>query len=229
MSQRPHNETELIELIRSIEEPAPAALHERVQALVAERGSARRRRRLPTFELPARGALGAAAATAAVAVLLVVVLSGGGSGSSSSLSAASTLTLGQPTGSAPAESVANRGELTAAVDGVAFPYWEESFGWRAVGQRSDRVGGRAVTTVFYANDRGQRIGYAIVAGTPPPSLSGGAVAWRTNTAYHLLHLNGAQVIAWTRGGRLCVVSGRGVDSKTLLRLASWDDRGAVAA
>ena len=106
------------------------------------------------------------------------------------------------------------------MEGVAFPYWQEAFGWRSVGARSDRIGGRAVTTVFYANGGGQRIGYAILAGPPPP-LRGGAVTWRANTPYRLLHAGGMEVIAWLRGGHLCVISGRGVDVPTLLRLASW--------
>ena len=54
-----------------------------------------------------------------------------------------------------------------AVGGVTFPSWERAFGWRATGARTDTVGGREVTTVFYANSRGQRIGYAIAAGPRP--------------------------------------------------------------
>ena len=54
-----------------------------------------------------------------------------------------------------------------------------------------------------------------------PALSGGAVAWRKGVPYRLLTEHGAQVVTWLRDGRLCVVSGRGVDSATLLQLASW--------
>jgi hypothetical protein len=229
MSERPHDEIELIERLRAIDEPAPAALHARVQALVAERTAAPPRRRLPSFELARRPMLaGGLAATAVVAVALVVGLGGGGAGQPSSLRAASTLTLGPATAAAPAESRRNRGQLAAAVDNVAFPYWEGSLGWRAVGQRSDRIGGRTVTTVFYVNNRGQRIGYAIIGGTPPPAVGGGQVAWRGKTEYRLIRVGGAQAIVWTRAGRLCVVSGRGVDSATLLRLASWGERSVAA-
>jgi len=45
-------------------------------------------------------------------------------------------------------------------------------GWRAVGARVDRLSSRSVVTVFYANPRGQRVGYAIVGGAPL-SVSGG--------------------------------------------------------
>ena len=73
---------------------------------------------------------------------------------------------------------------------MPFPYWEERFGWRSTGARNDRIGGRAVTTVFYADGRGHRIGYAIVAGPRAPSISGGVVRWRNGTAYRLLRQNG---------------------------------------
>ena len=40
--------------------------------------------------------------------------------------------------------------------------------------------------------------------------------------------NGARLVTWLRDGHLCVVSGRDMDSATLLRLASWND-GAVTS
>jgi hypothetical protein len=39
----------------------------------------------------------------------------------------------------------------------------------------------------------------------------------------------AAVVTWLRDGHLCVVSGRGVSSATLLRLASWSDHDAIAS
>jgi hypothetical protein len=111
---------------------------------------------------------------------------------------------------------------------VAFPYWEHSFGWRSVGARSDQIGTRAVTTVFYLDAQGRRIGYSIVSGTPPPSASGGKVYKSDGTSYRLVTLNGAKAVVWLRDGRLCVVSGRGVPGATLLRLASWGERTTAA-
>ena len=52
------------------------------------------------------------------------------------------------------------------------------------------------------------------------------VAQRDGTAYRMLTVAGAPVVAWMREGHLCVVSGRGVEGATLLRLASWDVRRA---
>jgi hypothetical protein len=111
---------------------------------------------------------------------------------------------------------------------VDFPYWEERFGWRATGARSDRVNGRAVTTVFYADRHGRQIGYAIVAGTPAPKQDGGEIAWRGGTRFRVQQLHGATVVSWLRGGHLCVLAGRGVSGATLLAVASWQARGTVA-
>ncbi|HXZ61764.1 MAG TPA: hypothetical protein VEG62_03405 [Acidimicrobiales bacterium] len=133
------------------------------------------------------------------------------------------LTLQRPTEAAPLESASNGEELNAAVDGVSFPYWEDRFGWRSVGERTDRVAGRTVTTVFYGDTGGRRIGYAIVSGANAPKASGGTVSWRGGTPYRLLDENGVPTVVWMRDGHLCVLSGRAVDSATLLRLASWTD------
>ena len=138
-------------------------------------------------------------------------------------------TLRAATLPAPSESSAHHTQLAAAVDGVPFPYWGERFGWRSTGTRSDLIDGRTVTTVFYANGGGQRIGYAILAGNSVPRIDGGAVAWRGGVAYRLLAENSASVVTWVRDGHLCVVSGHGVPSATLLRLASWSDRDATSS
>jgi hypothetical protein len=210
-------ETELVELVRSIDVPAPPALHARIEKLVADRsspGGARRGRSLAWA--------GGAVAAAACAAILALALSGGGSSSGPDVRSASALTLRPATMGAPVESHSNGRELTAAVDGVAFPYWEEHFGWRTVGARTDQVGKRPVLTVFYANGHGQRIGYSIVGGTPPPGLSG-PTSWRRGTAYHLMSIGERYAVVWLRSGHLCIVSGHGVKPATLLRLASWSE------
>jgi hypothetical protein len=224
--RRPQSESELIDHIRSIDERAPEGLHRTIDALVAERVTSSRRTRWPSA-LGARSPLGfklggAVAALAVVAVVLVVGLSGGGA-TALSVRQASTLTLRAATMSAPAQSASDPRTLDVAVDGVAFPYWEDRFGWRSSGARVDHLGGRMITTVFYTNARGQRIGYAIVAGTPAPASSGGRIVWRHGTRFRLTQENGVQVVTWTREGHLCVVSGGKLPAATLLRLASWND------
>jgi hypothetical protein len=89
--------------------------------------------------------------------------------------------------------------------------------------RKDTVDGRSVTTTFYTSGH-RRVGYAIVAGSAQSQGSGGVVSSHDGTEYRLLTYNGAPVVTWLRENHLCIVSGRGVDGATLLRLASWDDR-----
>ncbi len=55
------------------------------------------------------------------------------------------------------------------------------------------------------------------------------IAWRGGVSYRLLTENDAAVVTWLRAGHLCVVSGRGVSSATLLRLASWSAHDATAS
>ncbi|HYM45288.1 MAG TPA: hypothetical protein VES65_03910 [Solirubrobacteraceae bacterium] len=204
-------------LIRAVDVQAPERLHERVREMVAAR------------ERPSRGPIGvrlkptlAAMAAAAAVGAAIALLSGGGT-RSLSFHEASSLTLRAATMAAPRETSAHSAQLNVAVDGVAFPYWEERFGWRSTGARMDTIGGRRITTVFYGGADGSRIGYAIVGGTPAPGVRGGAVIWRGGVPYRLRRENGAPVVVWQRDGRLCVLSGRGVSGATLLRLASWGD------
>jgi hypothetical protein len=218
--QPPRTESEIVELVRSIDVRAPQELHSRVESLVAERAPAIAGRRPPAVRWGLYAG-GPALAAAVIALVLVVSLSGGGGGSGLTLQAAVGLTLRPPTMAAPDENPHDGTQLMVAVDGVPFPYWEDSFGFRATGARVDRVAGRKVTTVFYADGHNNWLGYAIVGGTPAPSMTGGVVIHRDGTAYRLLSTHGARVVTWLRDGRLCVVAGHGVSSRTLLELASW--------
>lgn len=233
----PRHETQadLVERIRSIEVAAPESLHRSVEQLVQERTRRAGRRSSPGERGRGRGrarargtrsrarwgqrtaALGGLAAV--VAAVLAVALSSGGS--TLTLHKASALALSSATLPAPRENPHNRSQLELAVDTVSFPYWEGHLGWRATGSRTDRVAGRTVRTVFYADWHGHRVGYAIVAGGSLPHVSGGTVLWRGGTPYRLLREGASEVVTWTRSGRTCVIAGRGVGGHTLLRLASW--------
>jgi hypothetical protein len=218
------------ELLRSFDAPAPEPLHRRVESLVAthqERRVAWRAWSHVFSPVPLAGA--GAVLAAVVAGAIAVGLGGGGSAPTVSFSQAAASTLRAATLPAPAESQAHQAQLAVAVDGVKFPYWEDRFGWRSTGMRNDQMDGRTVTTVFYSDPRGRRIGYAILAGAPAPRIGAGTIAWRDGVPYRLLTENGASVVTWLRDGHLCVVSGHGVSSATLLRLASWSDRGATAS
>jgi hypothetical protein len=201
-----------VELIAAVDVRAPASLHSTVEAMLAP---ARRGRRLAR----PRAGLIVAAATVLVAAAVAVGLSGGGS-SELSVQQAAALALSPATMPAPAESPTHRAQLAVSVGGVAFPYWRERFGWRSTGARTDRLAGRSVTTVFYADRGGQRIGYAIVSGRAPTTREG-TVMRRWKVPYRVLTHDGATVVTWRRGEHLCVVAGRGVSAHTLLSLASW--------
>jgi hypothetical protein len=217
------------ELVHSFDAPAPESLHRWIESLVttpAGRLTRRADRRRP-FSSPL-GLLGTGAVTVAI-VAIAIALSLSGGSSALSLRQAAAPTLRAATLPAPPESGAHHAQIAAAVDGVPFPYWGERFGWRTTGAREDRIDGRTVKTIFYANAAGRRIGYAILAGTPAPRISGGVIAQRGGVSYRLLNENGGSVVVWQRDGHLCVLSGRGVASATLLRLASWGDRSATAS
>jgi anti-sigma factor RsiW len=201
-----------VELMGAVEVCAPASLHRQVEGMI---GTARRRRRLATMRVGL-----AAATSAALAAIAVAIALSGGTSSGFSVQRAAALTLSPATTTAPVEDEAHRAQLVASVDGVPFPYWEERFGWRGSGARSDRLAGRSVMTVFYSNAEGRRIGYAIASGRAPIT-HGGTVIKRWGVSYRVLSQDGATVVSWQRAGHLCVVSGRGVNARTLLGLASW--------
>ncbi|HXW59132.1 MAG TPA: hypothetical protein VEJ23_06600 [Solirubrobacteraceae bacterium] len=229
----PRKEAEIVELVRSIDVRAPESLHRRVQELVADhttdaarrRGLRRRGGRPAGGARPATARLAAlgALAAAAIAVLVIALTSGS---QTLSLREASALTLSPATAAAPRESPAGN-ELEADVEGIAFPYWEDRFGWRSTGMRTDRIAGRSVSTVYYADD-GRRIGYAIVGGTGAPQVGKGTVARRGGHSYTITNVEGRPVVSWIRDGHLCVLSGRGVASSTLLALASSSDPNSLA-
>ena len=235
MTEMPHIEDEqrrIAELLRSFDAPAPESLYRRVESLIAAhegrfapRSPRRGVRRFSALGLATAGAV----AAAVVVVVIAVGLGGGGSVPTVSFSQAAASALRAATLPAPGESRAHHAQLAVAVNGVPFPYWSERFGWRSTGSRTDRVDGRLLTTVFYGDSSGRRIGYAILAGTPAPGVGGGVVAWSGGVSYRLLSENGAAVVTWLRDGHLCVVSGRGVSSAMLLRLASWSDHDATAS
>jgi anti-sigma factor RsiW len=239
-------------LSRAAEVTAPEAVRQRVQEL-GERSripGRLRTRRPPALlaspggeRLPRRRAFGIAAfggaALAAAAAAIIAVAVSGGSATAPGLHPYLTAAARPATIAAPAESAAHRNQLAIAVGGVAFPYWEDQFGWRATGARSDRIGGRAVTTVFYTNSGGSRIRYSIVAGPPPrlprsaassaATYRGGVTVWHDGVRYWLGGAGGARVLVWTRSGHGCILSGRGVSGRALLTLASWSgERRTVA-
>ena len=240
IGERPTNEDELIELVRSIDVPAPLALRARVEEMVAA-APARRRARLRSSPaargdrsagaLPRARPLAAALAGAVAIAALVVALTAGGGGHSAtraanrggghsalSLRSAAAPTLRASTTPAPGRNGDSQ-FLAAAVGDVRFPYLDDVLGWRASGSRTDTIAGHAVTTVFYS--RGStRVGYAIYAGLPATSHEG-SVRRQDGIRFHVVSNNGTAIISWTRSGHLCVMASHGASTDALIRLAGW--------
>ena len=120
---------------------------------------------------------------------------------------------------APAEDRAHLGLLASAVDGVAFPYWGNRFGWRAAGARTDTLQARKIVTVFYVNRSGIRVSYSIVAGPAVP-VRGGVLVQREGVRYRLLGEGQLRLVTWLRFGHTCVLAAPTVNEQTLLWLAS---------
>jgi anti-sigma factor RsiW len=183
-------------------DPAPASLSAALEGR-RQRAVARRDRR---WRLALTGA------AAAVAAVVVAVLLQGGPGGPTVAEAAA---LGVRSPSAPAPPQVDE----IGVDGVTFPDLAQSYGWRPVGVRRDRVDGRAATVVFYEKS-GRRIAYVIVSGSGLPRPSGAASTTRGGIEFQTLRVDGRLAVTWRRGGHTCVLVGA-TPREELLTLATW--------
>jgi hypothetical protein len=185
-------------------ERAPAQLRERLERQRREVGRARSGRGLPV--LGARAWSGVAAIAAAAVVAAVLLIPAGAPGSPS-ISAAAALANRGPTLTAPGPDPTAPYRLTARVEHLHFPNWEEQHqGWAAVGARTDRLGNRDVTTVYYQRGH-QTIAYSIVS-TP----------WLASSGVKTFMLNGRTVFTWRESGHTCLLSGVGVSAAGLRSL-----------
>ncbi len=185
---------------------APARLRSRSAA-----GRPRGRRRLRLAFVPA---------AVAVAALALVLLLPEGAGEHPSVASAAALSKRAATEPPPAQSARSWRLLDLEAEGVHYPNWERNFGWRAVGSRSDRLGGRNARTLFYEKG-GQRIGYTIVSGSalPFPRESRHVVRWGTELASTTV--SDMSVVTWRRKGRTCVLAGKDVAASEMFRLGAW--------
>jgi hypothetical protein len=188
---------------------APRRLHAQVRALRAEAAARRRRFRIA-------GSTVFAAAAAAVVLAAVVVAGNAGPPTVTEVAALRALAAERP---APARTQAL---LAVSADGLSFPNWEPKLKWRATGARHDTLDGRGLTTVLYERD-GLSVAYTIVSGAPLEQHG-------QRIVQNGLELHVADgVVTWRRGDRLCVLSGDGVPTAILAKLAAWDGGGAVRA
>jgi anti-sigma factor RsiW len=174
------------------------------------------RRRKSTARFVPRLALAGVAAVAA-AVVAAIVLSGGPG--APTVADAARLGTHAPTGPAPAPAGHAGTKLAIEEAGVVFPDFASTYGWQALGVRTDRVDGRDATVVFYGR-AGRRLGYVIVAGV---GLTRPSAAERTvirGVEYQTLSANGRLAVTWRRGGHTCVLIGSASRAE-LVKLASW--------
>jgi hypothetical protein len=201
----------------ALEVAAPLALRARVDA-DRRAGAPRARRR----KLALGGAV--AAVAAGVALALVLTLPGDVPGGPTIVEAAE-LAAKPATTPPPPQDASHPKLLTTAVEGVAYPYWDE-LRWEARGSRTDNLGGRRVTTVFYERN-GKRVGYQILPGAriaPPVATHQQTInetVFRNFTAGH------TTIVTWVRADHTCVLSAQGVPPKVLVKLASWSGGGEV--
>ncbi len=201
------------------QERAPQALRESLSS----QPQRPRRRRARTRR---GGMLSLGLATAGVIALAVVALLPG-SAQITTAQAASFARL-PATAPAPAQSKHDPATVTAAVDGVAFPYWSDRFGWHTSGARSDRLGARRTETVFYSHAHGTvQVGYTIVGGPAITTPAGATRVWSNGTLFLAFRQGARNVVTWERHRRTCVLSGAAVPVRTLLQLASWEDSGSL--
>jgi hypothetical protein len=220
---------------------APEALHARVEELASRRrwsawgAPARKEGSAPAPRQGRRAGVAAAVLATVAAALAIGLVVGSGGSSGPTLGEYAALGSLPATAGAPHKLPGARSLLAAHVEGVPFPYWEDRFGWRASGVRSDKLDGRAVTTVFYGGHDGSHVAYSIVAGTPPPlsggsgAARGGAAVWRGGVRYWIQNVDGRSTIVWLRNGRRCIISGYDLSPRALLALASWNGENHVAA
>jgi hypothetical protein len=162
---------------------------------------------------------GLAGALAAIALALVLALPSGTPGAPS-VSDAAALAARGPVGPAPMANPASPQRLLLQnVGEVYFPNWTPSFGWRAVGTRTDRLGGREAITVYYQQG-GRRIAYTIV-GAPALPQPNAHRTWRNGTELRTLTQHGRLIVTWRESGDTCVLTGGGVSAAELQKLAAW--------
>jgi hypothetical protein len=211
--------------LRSLYERERAAV-EALQKAAAERAPGRLRMRVVSVRASRRtrgrwnpGFAALAGVLAAAAAALALLLPGGGPGSPS-VSQAAQLALRGPAAPAPVPDPSDpRIKLDQRLQGLYFPNWSRTLGWRPVGARTDRLGGRPAVTVYYQR-AGMTVAYTII-GAPVLAQPSVPVTHLGRFALQTLRLRGRTVVTWRRAGHTCVLSASAVAARTLDQLADW--------
>jgi anti-sigma factor RsiW len=216
----------LVAIDEAASEQAPAALRARLELMRGPRASrarARPRLTVPSWGLARIIPAGAVAAAAVVAALVITL---GGGVSAPTVAQASVLATRPAVAPAPIHQSHSPtlSRLTAA--DLPYPYWDDRFGFSAVGVRHDRLNGRPATTVFYRSGN-QRVAYTIVSGSALPFGARTHGATRNGVAVWTLNAHGMRVATWLRHGHSCVLVSKNVPFSLLVSLASWRADGTI--
>jgi hypothetical protein len=190
---------------------APARLRQRIETARPRQAKVARRR------IAYAGGLVGVLAAAALAAVLLLPSSTPGSPSVSQAAALATLGAAAP---APLPDPASpQDRLQANVDAVWFPNWAKSFGWRAVGARTDELARHKAVTVYY-QWQDLRIAYTIVSG---PALAQPAAqpSVLNGTTLRTLTRDGRVIVTWRESGVTCILSATKVPTGELQKLAAW--------
>lgn len=191
-------------------ERAPARLRMQIDSQRASRASRRRRN---------SGYAALAGAIAVVALALALLLPGGAPGSPS-VSEAAQLALRGPSAPAPGPDPGDpRVKLSERVQGLYFPNWAKTLGWRPVGVRRDTLAGRPAVTVYYRRGA-MGVAYTII-GTPVLAQPSAPVKDLSRVSVRAINLHGHTVVTWRRAGHTCVLSASAVPTRVLEELANW--------
>jgi hypothetical protein len=168
-----------------------------------------------------RWALAAAGTAAAALILVAIGLQAGSDGAGPSLDQVYGAAQLQPTAAAPAQVGGTPPVLAANVGALEFPDWQETFGWKAVGRREDELSGRHVTTVFYDNPDGARLGYAVVSGDSLGGDPAGRRLEQEGKTYNVARGAERTIVTWIQQGHTCViVAPSAIPRSTLVDLAA---------
>jgi hypothetical protein len=156
-------------------------------------------------------ALGGGAIAAAA---IVVVLSLGGGPSVQDVAQAA---LNRPTAPAPA---ADGHYVDAENAGIRFPDYGAKWGWKAIGARTDTVGGRHALTVIYTKG-GTGVHYTVVDGDALPTPDGAKMVDVQGTPVALKRDGDTLTASWEVNGHTCILATKAADEQQLLKLVDW--------
>ncbi len=180
---------------------APQSLRESIER---DRERAAARARAP-FWRRHRWGLAAAGAAAAALAAVAIALETGSNQAKPSLTKVYAAARLDPTKAAPARLGGTPPVLGAKVGALVFPDWQQKFGWKAVGRRDDTLSGRPVTTVFYRNPEGARLGYTVVSGDPLGGNPPGRQVTRKAKTYNVARAGKRTIVTWTQQGHTCAI------------------------